>query len=111
MSTFPKIDWMIVLNEKDVIGEKFQYWHRSPAADQFRRDCQPAVLTLRSRNPVFQNALRNEGLTLQDVIHRKLLPGHPLDNFTQESLARKYWNDVKRQLDAVAITHLLPVKD
>jgi hypothetical protein len=73
--------------------------------------CQPAVLTLRSRNPVFQNALRNEGLTLQDVIHRKLLPGHPLDNFTQESLARKYWNDVKRQLDAVAITHLLPVKD
>jgi hypothetical protein len=36
MSAFPKIDWMIVLNEKDVIGEKFRYWHRSPAVEPTR---------------------------------------------------------------------------
>ncbi len=111
LAEFTKIDWMIVLNEKDVIGEKFEYWQRSNLAEGFRKLCRPAVITLRSRNPVFQNALRNDGLTLQDVIHRKLLPGHPLDNFTQESLARKYWNDIKRQLDSIAASHLLPVKE
>ena len=111
MSPFTKLDWMIVLNEKDVIGEKFDYWHRSPDAEAFRKLCKPAVITLRSRNPKLQNALRNDGLTLQDVIHRKFRPGHPLDNFTQESLARKYWKDIERQLYAVAATHLLPVTE
>jgi hypothetical protein len=111
LASFAKIDWLIVLNEKDVMGEKFDYWHKNSDAEAFRQLCKPAVITLRSRNPQLQNAMRNEGLILQDIIHRKLPPGHMLDNFTQESLARKYWNDIKRQLERIATTHLLPLKD
>ncbi len=102
------IQWLIVLNENGNPGEKFTYWELAEEAIKFRERFKPAIVRLKSRNPDFQNLLRNYGAKMSDVISEAFPKGHALNQFNYILRAeglQKHFND---QLERVYRSHLLP---
>lgn len=67
-----RVNYLIVLNEMREPGSRFEYWHEEPAVDEFTRLFNPVVMTMGARIPELQAELRNQCVTLQDVIQGKV---------------------------------------
>ena len=63
-----RTDYLIVLNEMRESKCKFEYWHDEPAVTQFIDMFDPHVMKMAARVPELQAELRNQCVTLQDVI-------------------------------------------
>ncbi len=66
-----RVDYLIVLNALRASDEAFDYWHDEPSVAKFVELCQPHVMQVDARVPEFQTELRNEELTLADVVERR----------------------------------------
>ena len=64
-----RVDYLIVLNEMSEKGSKFEYWHEEPAVEQFMGAFDPAIMKMGARVAEFQAELRNQAVTLDDVIN------------------------------------------
>ncbi|MCB1099440.1 MAG: hypothetical protein KDN22_27970 [Verrucomicrobiae bacterium] len=63
-----KVDYVIVLNEMRESPCDFEYWHDEPGVKEFCKMFSPAMVTMAARVPELQAELRNQCVTLQDVI-------------------------------------------
>lgn len=66
-----RADYLIVLNAMRAADETFDYWKDEPSVAKFVELCKPHVMEIDARVPDFQTELRNEEVTLADVIEGK----------------------------------------
>jgi len=66
-----RADYLIVLNAMRAVDESFDYWNDEPSVARFIELCKPQVIQVDARVPEFQTELRNEEVTLADVIDGK----------------------------------------
>ena len=65
-----RVDYLVVLNEMREKESRFEYWQgdKEPAIADFRDKLSPFEMKMNARIPEFQAELRNQCVTLQDVI-------------------------------------------
>lgn len=66
------VDYLVALNQMHDSGEEFHSWSSDESACEFREAFDPAVLTLKSRLPEFEELLRTSGLTVGQVAGGKV---------------------------------------
>jgi len=66
-----RADYLIALNAMRAADESFEYWHDEPSVAKFTQLCKPHVMQVDARVPDFQTELRNEEITLEDIIGGK----------------------------------------
>lgn len=67
-----KVDYLIVLNELLEPNSSFEYWHDEPAVARFCEAFSPTLMRMAARVQEFQAELRNQTVTLQQVIDGKV---------------------------------------
>ena len=96
-----RADYLIVLNAMRVTDESFDYWNDEPSVAKFVELCNPHVMQVDARVPDFQTELRNEEITLADVIEGK--GDSPYFKKTMQIVrARRYQRNLYRGFDAAA---------
>ncbi len=66
-----QVDYLIVLNETSETDRTFEYWNDNPLAKKFVDAFKPVVMRSDVRIAEFQSELRNQELSLADVIERR----------------------------------------
>ncbi|MGK0185687.1 MAG: MinD-like ATPase involved in chromosome partitioning or flagellar assembly [Verrucomicrobiales bacterium] len=66
-----QVDYLIVLNETSETDRTFEYWHDNPLVRKFAEAFKPVVMRSDVRIAEFQSELRNQELSLDDVIERR----------------------------------------
>lgn len=96
-----RVDYMIVLNETLESDRQFEYWHDSPEVKQFEKIFDPVVMRADVRIGEFQSELRNQELSLDDVIERRT--DSPFFNRTMQIVrARRYQRNLYAGFDGAA---------
>ncbi len=101
-----RVDYLVVLNEMLESDRAFEYWHDNPLVKQFTDTFQPCVMQADVRVAEFQTELRNQELSLDDVVSRKAKA--PFFRKTMQIVrARRYQRNLYAGFDA-ASSILLP---
>lgn len=66
------VDYLVALNQMNDPEEDFNSWNTDASAHEFREAFNPAVLTMKSRLPEFEELLRTSGHTLGQVVAGKV---------------------------------------
>lgn len=66
-----RVDYLVVLNALRASDETFDYWHQDPSVEKFVRLYKPHVMETDARIAEFQTELRNQEISLADVIDGK----------------------------------------
>lgn len=95
-----RVSYVIVLNKHEDDAADFTYWENTTEAQTFRRAFHPQTITMESRLPDLQHALRNHGVTLSNVAQRECT----IAELSKSSLvirAQSYRRQLFNQLDTI----------
>ena len=67
-----RVSYVIVLNKHEDDAGSFAYWEDTAEAQAFRKTFRPRIMTMESRLPALQHALRNHGVTLGQAGDRRI---------------------------------------
>jgi len=101
-----KVNYLVVLNQQEEEQPHFPYWEQAEEAREFRKTFNPAIISMESRIPGLQHAIRNHGITLKAISERETSQAE----FNQSSLvirAQAYRRHLFETFDGVK-TILLP---
>ncbi len=90
--------YLVVLNEYREWDCAFEYWHDEAQVVAFRAAFDPVVITMGARIAEFQSELRNQCVTLEDVIERRV--DDPFFKKTKNLIrAKRYQRQMFRAFD------------
>lgn len=76
-----RVKYLVVLNELSEPENKFKYWHAEPKVKEFSDHFSPGIITMESIPLDLESELRNQMLTLDQVINREV--NHPFLSMTK----------------------------
>ncbi|MEM7312652.1 MAG: hypothetical protein AAF497_05820, partial [Planctomycetota bacterium] len=101
-----QVDYLVVLNERSETDSKFEYWSDNPLVKKFTDAFKPVVMRSDVRIAEFQSELRNQELSLEDVIERRT--NSPFFRNTMQIVrARRYQRTLFAGFDSASVI-LLP---
>jgi CobQ/CobB/MinD/ParA nucleotide binding domain len=65
-----KAAYLVVLNQHKNENPDFLYWEQAEEAKKFRKIFNPKVIHMEGREPDFQHAVQNHGITLRSISNR-----------------------------------------